>query len=272
MKTIRRLLVATDFSATANNALIYALDFAEATKAEVVILHAWRMPVEAATPYSHNLYLELEKEADAKMQQLDHDFLYAPKVPYECLVKSGTPVDLIEALAREKQVDFIVMGTRRAEGAKTWLGSVTTQVVKQSSLPVLVIPEEARFAPLKTIVLATTLEKVPQLTELHVVKVLASIFEASVHSLHIHTTDKEYTLEQQKFQEALDGYWGGIPHHLFTVPSDKPSEGIEEFLVQHEADILVMSYQPHTLLDHLLHASVIKQMVFHATQPLLIAK
>ncbi|MEO0330225.1 MAG: universal stress protein [Bacteroidota bacterium] len=272
MKPIQKILITTDFSSTAHNALIYALDLAEMVEAEVFILHAWRMPVDAATPYSHDHYLTLEKESEAKMQQLRHDFLYAPKVPYECLVKSGNPVDLIEEIAREKQADLIIMGTRRAEGAKTWFGSITTHAVKRSSFPVLVVPEEARFTRPKTIVLATTPEKVIQLTELHLVKALASTFGASINILHIHPTDQEHPVEQQKLQEALDHYLEGITHHFSTARGDKPGEAIETFIQQHEADILVMLPEPYNLLDRLRHGSTTKQMIFHATQPLLVAK
>ncbi len=275
MKPIERILVPTDFSSTANNALLYVLHLAQEVGAHVFILHVYRIPsaaVTAAYPVGYYEAVsmdELKLEADERMKQLEHDFLYAPQVSYTCLTQLGPAVDIIARTAQDKNIDLIVMGTQRAEGAKTWLGSVTTDTVKSSHYPVLAVPSEAHFAQPRTLLLATSLTQLPELSELDTLKTIAKKFEATIDVLYVHPEESELTREQIEVQEALDDYLLGIPHQFHFAPNEEVNEGIQQYLDQCQAELLVMIPQHHSFLDSLLHSSRTKQMVFHTHKPLL---
>ncbi len=274
MNNINRILLATDFSPTANNALLYALDLAEAVGAEVSILHACRISSASSANYPSGYYeavstKEWQEQAEANMKQLKHDFLYAPKVKYHCLIQTGLAADVIKQVAEEEKIDLIVMGTRRAEGMSTWLGSVTVDTIKESFVPVLVIPESARFTHPKKVVLATSYTKVSDVSGLSTLKSLLSFFEARLEILHVHAPDKEYSMEQAHFRDAIDGYFGELPHSLHTLDHPQVTEGIEQFVDRQATDLLVMLPQQHTFFEQLWHASQTKQMVFQTHIPLL---
>ena len=275
MRPIRRILVPTDFSLTANNALIYALDLAREVAAQVFILHAYHIPsaaVTAAYPVGYYEAVsmdELKKEADQRMEKLKRDYLYATQVPYECMTQLGPAVDMIARTAEEKNVDLIVMGTQRAEKAKAWLGSITTDTVKSSRYPVLAVPHEAHFERPRTLLLATSLTPLPELSELDTLKTIAQEFEATVDVLYVHTKESELTREQVEVQEALDDYLSGIPHQFHFAPNEDVNEGIQRYLDQCKAELLVMIPQHRSFLDSLLHGSRTRQMIFHTHKPLL---
>jgi len=274
MKDINHILLATDFSPTANSALLYALDLAKAIEAEVSILHACRISSASSSNYPSGYYeavstKEWQEQAEANMKQLEHDFLYAPKVQYRCLIRPGLAADVIEQVAKDEKVDLIVMGTRRAEGMSAWLGSVTIDTVRDSLVPVLVVPESARFAPPQKLVLATSYTKVSDVSGLGILKSMLSFFRAKLDILHIHSADKEYSMEQAHFRDALDHYFEELPHSLHAVNHPQVSEGIEQFVDRHATDLLVMLPQQHKFFEQLWHASQTKQMVFHTRIPLL---
>lgn len=274
MNAIKRILLATDFSPTANNALLYALDLARAVEAEVCIVHACRISSATSASYPSGYYeavttKDWREQAEANMKQLEHDFLYAPRVKYECLIRPGLAFDVIGQLAREKQVDLIVMGTRRADGMSTWLGSVTVDTVRESLLPVLAVPQAVRFTPPKKLVLATSYTKVSDISGLSRLKWLAGFFEAELMILHVHSADKEYRPEEAHFREALDRYFDGLNHSWHTVTHSQVSVGIEEFIIQHNPDLLVMLPQQRQFFQQLWHPSQTRQMVFHTRVPLL---
>ena len=275
MRPIRRILVPTDFSLTANNALIYALDLAQAVEAEVFILHAFHIPsaaVTAAYPVGYYEAVsmdELQKEADQRMEKLKHDYLYATQAPYECITQLGPAVDIIAHTAEEKDVDLIVMGTQKAEKVKAWLGSVTTDTVKSSRYPVLAVPHEAHFERPRTLLLATSLTQLADLHELDTLKTIAKEFEATIDVLYVHTKESELTREQAETQEALDDYLLGVPHQFHFAPHEDVNEGIQQYLDRCQAELLVMIPQHHSFLDSLLHSSRTKQMIFHTHKPLL---
>ncbi|WPP49793.1 universal stress protein [Catalinimonas niigatensis] len=278
MKSIQRILVPTDFSTTANNALIYALAFAQEVDAEVFILHAYQLPVPPSYHYPVGYYEavnpeQFKREADKRMGELRHDFLYAPKVTYECITHLGPATDSIESMAIEKNVDLIIMGTRKAEGAKAWFGSVTTDTVKHSKYPVLTIPQDAQFVRPKKIVLATSLVRFNHfdLEVLDTLKTIAQLFEADIDILHVHPENKEYSQEQTNFRETLCYYLGVTTCFNYTTHEDV-NEGIQQYLDKNEVDMLVMLPQHHGLLDQLIHASKTKYMIFHTQKPLLALK
>src|SRR5690242_16482931 len=98
MKTI---LLATDYSKAANNALYYAIELAKQAKAKLVLFHAYTIPipiseVQALTPA---LIMELEKENAEKMKKLESKIikLRSRKIKVESLVSSAMPVDGILA-------------------------------------------------------------------------------------------------------------------------------------------------------------------------------
>ncbi|MEQ9442998.1 MAG: universal stress protein [Cyclobacteriaceae bacterium] len=279
MKAIERILVPTDFSPTANDALLYALDLAQVVGAKVYIFHAARIPsasiATSAYPIGYYEALnmdELRQEAEKKMENLRHNFLYDPKVTYECITEVGPAADLIGQMAQEKKIDLLVMGARHAEGAETWFGSITTSMVKNSNCSVLVVPQGVRFVRPQKLVFATTLDKLTPLAGLDVLRVFAKTFGAAVDVLHIHAYGKDYTPEQNKFREALDQYLTEISHRFTFVASKDVSKGIQHYFESHDADMLVMLPQPHSMLDELLHTSKTRYMVFRTQKPLLAVK
>ncbi|MGB3851974.1 MAG: universal stress protein [Tunicatimonas sp.] len=275
MRPIRRILVPTDFSLTANNALIYALDLAKEVEAQVFILHVYHIPSAAVTAaYPAGYYEavsmdELKEEADQRMKKLKRDYLYATKVPYECLTQLGPAVDIIARTAEEKNVDLIVMGTQKAEKAKAWLGSVTTDTVKSSHYPVLAVPHEAHFERPRTLLLATSLTQLPELGELDTLKTIAKEFEATIDVLYVRKEEADLTREQTEGREALEDYLLGIPHQFHFASSENVNDGIQQYMDQCQAELLVMIPQHRSFLDSLLHSSHTKQMVFHTHKPLL---
>jgi predicted phosphoribosyltransferase len=60
----------------------------------------------------------------------------------ECVVAEGRPAESIEAFARDRSVDLVVMGTHGRRGfTRAFLGSVAERVVRTSPVPVLTVPE-----------------------------------------------------------------------------------------------------------------------------------
>ncbi|WP_277480515.1 universal stress protein [Catalinimonas alkaloidigena] len=276
MKSFKRILVPTDFSETANNALIYAIDFARQAGAELLLLHAYQLPVPPSYHYPVGYYEavkpeEFKKAADKRMKILQQDFLYAPKVPFECITRLGAATNSIESIATERNVDLLIMGSRKAAGAKAWFGSVTTHTVKHSMAPVLVIPQEVRFNPPQKLVLATDLLPIQHLKVLDTLKVMARLFKASIEVLHIHPEKEEYTRQQTKFRETLSTYLGDATD-IIHLRHEHVNEGIQQFLDKNQADMLVMLSQQHGLLNQLMHSSKTKYMIFHTHKPLLVLK
>lgn len=145
MLTIKRVLVATDFSDASSAALAYACAFADRFSASIHLLHvledlashAWTTEVYvAALPGVHE---EMERQARERLeQQMSAD----ARQRYDAVLalRGGSPFVEIVRYAREERIDLIVMGTHgRGAIAHMLLGSVAERVVRKAPCPVLTV-------------------------------------------------------------------------------------------------------------------------------------
>lgn len=139
MKTFRHILVPTDFSEPAKEALDCALDLAEKFEAKISLLHVFEMP---AFIYATDIYMptaDLECRAGDALRDVAAEAKARwPKV--EPLLAEGMPWERIVGVAKDSDVNLIVMGTHGRHGiARALLGSIAEKVVRMSEVPVLTV-------------------------------------------------------------------------------------------------------------------------------------
>jgi nucleotide-binding universal stress UspA family protein len=143
MRPIKTILVATDFSEASDHALEYAVDLARRLDAQVVILHAYELPVygfpdgsiiatpEMATRIAHAAELGLKSVAEKWAKN---------GVPILKLLRVGPPAEQVNAVAEEVGADLVVLGTHGRRGlSRALLGSVTEHVIRTATRPVLAV-------------------------------------------------------------------------------------------------------------------------------------
>ena len=140
---ISRILVPTDFSADASAALDYAQELGRPFGASVCLLHVVENPLSAGV-WSSDMYtaeidglqINLVDDAAERLQEL-----VPPGAQWMTTeVRTGPAAKEILAVAEERKVDLIVMGTRGRTGlAHLLLGSVAERVVRMASCPVLTL-------------------------------------------------------------------------------------------------------------------------------------
>lgn len=128
----RKLLCPIDFSRVSIQAIEVVCELAEDNGATVYLLCV--TPPEKAEVKAH-----LEKLARDSLQAVARKWLEG-KVSYEILVKSGRPAPTILKTGADVAVDLVVMATRGRTGReRVRLGSVTEEVVRRSTCPVLTV-------------------------------------------------------------------------------------------------------------------------------------
>ncbi len=145
MKTI---LVAVDLSSGSSNVLKEAVNLAEDLSAKVVLLHVIP-PVSSALPVGSSmemvsvpLPLSVEEIAEVKsrLDQLAASFA-SPKVTMEVIVKEALPVEEIKHQIEVTGASMLIVGSHGHGGLyHLFNGSVVTELLKQASKPVLVVP------------------------------------------------------------------------------------------------------------------------------------
>ena len=140
---VRRVLVPVDFSDHAEPVIEWASHLAQEHDAEILLLHAYHLPVEfqqlEGAYLPQDFWESVKAEAENNLEQ------YAVKIrkagiQVTVLVHEGYPATVIEDEAVEQQADLIVIGTHGLSGLKHMLlGSIAERVVQKAPCPVLTV-------------------------------------------------------------------------------------------------------------------------------------
>ena len=142
---MKRILVPTDFSAQAENALKVAAQLANRFNGEIFLLHMLELPLQLVGPLTgtgnQNLpealfFMKLAKKRFRKL--INEPYLKGIKI--HDTVEFHQAFDGIMEVSKEHNCDLIVMGSHGTSGLKeVFIGSNTEKVVRNSTIPVLVI-------------------------------------------------------------------------------------------------------------------------------------
>lgn len=271
-------IVPTDFSSNAKNAAKYAAMLTQATNSNLRLLHIVHPPIIGSDKLDA-VYKEkvshTKTEAAIKLEELC-DELKAKYNNIECdyVIRIGEiSSKIIITAAHNDKADLIVMGT---EGAglikKIFLGSITSSVIEDSQLPVLVIPEELTFLPPKKIVYASDFQ-VSDINAISQLSVIASAFDAEIIIVHIVENNGEVESEFSKseaFSELVSKaiMYPKISCRIFK--NENAEHGIEQFIDTVKADMVALSARDRNPFQKLFNKSITKEMSFHSKIPLLV--
>jgi len=143
---LKRIVVTTDFSDESKKALPYAVALSRKFEASLVLLYV--VPAHLPAELSHiGIVLEEKRLLEEARERLP-GFRQAeldPHLHVDTVVLNGAPAHEICRTAAAQAADLIVMATHGHTGLKHFLiGSVTENVVRHASCPVLVVRERER--------------------------------------------------------------------------------------------------------------------------------
>ncbi len=140
---IRKILCPIDFSQHAELVVEWAIHLAQEHDSEVLLLHAYHLPVEFQQ--LEGAYLPADFWDSVKQEAERSLAIYAERartssVSVREIVREGYPASVIQEEAREENADMIVMGSRGLSGLKhLLLGSIAERVVQKAHCPVLTL-------------------------------------------------------------------------------------------------------------------------------------
>jgi len=134
-------LFAHDGGMLAERALVYLEHVAQVEQAEVIVLHVYQIPERYTTVDG---YEELRAQYEAIGKEIVDDAvgqLQERDIDARGLVLPGDSARVILETAAREEVSLIVMGTRGPSNmAELVVGSVSVEVLRHASCPVLVVP------------------------------------------------------------------------------------------------------------------------------------
>lgn len=271
MSFINRILVPTDFSPAADNALRYACLLGELTQAEIKVLHVFNVPV--VDPYMPGdtmeaMMQEIKQAAEENMKRSLQSISYA-KISGECLL--GFVTDDVAQYAHEQSADLIVMGTTGASGVKEVLfGSNASGVMSKAHIKVLSVPAGyTQHEKPSKMVYASDFTGNEEMRCL-VFADLAKAWGTELEVLHVKSDEPVFSSEAPAVMiEKIKAKIGHAEIRFEEISSNDVTAAIETYVQSTNANILGMAMHKRNLFERLFSKSKTKEIAHHARIPLI---
>ena len=276
MKTI---IITTDFSKSASNAVRYAAKMAKSIEVEQIILyHAYDNLNTATDLPMTDIAPPLVKEQslanlEAVQAELEQVLGENNSVRVHLVTNNFPLLRGIEEIAEEWRADLVVAGaTGRSNLEQVLIGSNTVNLASSLKLPLLIIPANADYQPIQKIVFACDLRKVSHSTRVVEIGKWLEILKAKLLVLNVALEGKQISpdmiMEQYKMHALLDIFQ---PEYHYGTSNDIAEE-IEHFAEGHGAGLIITIPKSYGFFKSLFHRSISKHLIKTSNTPLLLLR
>ncbi|MBA2761362.1 MAG: universal stress protein [Segetibacter sp.] len=268
MKTI---LVPTDFSATSKNAALYAVELAnQLSAAKMILYNAYQAPVvtEPTMPVMQMLDIEtLKKISDHGMKLFKSSLqLQNINIQIEEINEFAVLPNSIDEVCTRTGADLIVMGiTGASKFEEVLIGSTAISVVKNTKVPVIIIPPNAKCDKIERVMLACDYKKVEETAPLQPIKELLEATNAKLLVLNINQRQGSTDKSQNELLQMLHNY----NPEIHSINTEDFIGGINDFAASNNIDMIITIPKKHGLFEGLFKESHTKQLAFHSHVPLM---
>lgn len=277
MKTakVKTILIPTDFSDQANNAINHGISLAQKINAQILLLHAFHFNVmidmNGQLMGTENIALEIEQVNAEKLKScLELLRKQFPSLQIDALQSMGLLVDVIQEMCDKKPIDFIVMGTKGTSGIEEYiLGTNTALVVESVKCPVLVVPDNCFEHGFKKIAYATDflfedVENIQQVAE------IAKLYNASLQVVHItrNSVDEKYV--QKWFLDICveKCHYNNLAFINISLKQNTLST-LNKWIDQEGIDLVVLNATGKNFIKKIFSGSLTQKMAYHTHIPFL---
>lgn len=259
-----KILVPTDFSDNAKNAFEFAKKIARLNHGNLTLLFAYYNVYDFAAQ-SSTILVQIEEIARQAMEELngdqDTDYIVDHKIVQSSIATAVT------STAYREDYDLIIMGTQGAGGIRNALiGSNTAHVIKDTTVPVLVVPFQSSYERIKEIVVSVEWDQAEEKFFDLLIQITQQ-WNLPYRTLHIKTNETNKS-NKAVLKDFLKKIHPDMKHT--TVISEDIYEGINQYLQESNDCLLVMFSKQKTFFEHLLAKGNIEKLAYHTHVPLLV--
>ncbi len=280
------ILVPTDFSPVANNAIDYAVQLSIFLNTRIILLNAYH-PTLPVNPYPMpptNFEIDISAETDlthkktiierledvkkAIFQKYNRDF------DIECIAEIGLADEVINAVAKEQNVDLIVMGIVGEAGKikKHLIGSTAIKVARNQDLPTFIIPDNVKYKRIRKISFACDLNKTEETDLVYIAKFFSRVFDAELEVVNVEKPEEVITTEKELTNLFLEKKLKSVKHAITHIEGDNVARELEDYFRSYPTDVILLNPKTHNVFYYLFNPSITKELVFKSHLPILTIK
>jgi nucleotide-binding universal stress UspA family protein len=275
---MKKILYPTDFSDTAENAFIFALQIADHLGASIITLHAFdrpdisdfNLPGVLREVYDSIDLEEFENYEDEipVLRDIASDNGYY-HVPMVHVLEEGAPVSAILRTANKNKADLIVMGATGAGLMEAFFfGTISGKVMEQAHCPVIVVPTDAEFDGLIDHIGVATGFSEDDARLVEAVRKFRDVMGSHLHVIHIDTSSNGEG--EQKMKAFYEPWQHDKKMTAHCVRNKDINDGLEDFIKEKNIDLLGILSQRRTWFDEIFEKNRAKELSYQQSIPLLV--
>lgn len=278
---MKRILLPTDFSKNAENAINYALQLYHKEVCTFILLHAYRVDgydeESKLTPIpGEEALLEGQKKVETRLKKKVEKLKESPEnchhnFEFEAANKSLTTA--VKEQLRKKNIELIIIGTQGHTGnTEVVYGSNTMNLMEEiRRCPLLAVPAHVKFHALKEIVLANSFKAELTPKDLKFLIRLSLKFWAPIRILHI-CEEGGLNEKQKQNRRALRNHLKEekVAHSFHTLEHLSIPLGVYSFTESRESEMVAFINKKHSFLENLLFDPLYKNLAHYSKVPVLV--
>ena len=270
---MRTILVATDYSESAETALKYVTFIASFTKAKIVLFNNYNFNIHALNGrISASAMDTLVKENRHRLEKYAEKLSEKYDTPLSTCTLTSMTEESLEQLAKKLDAGMIVMGMKENAEWPHVHSNTSATIISNVCLPVLIIPEGVEIKLPERVLYACDYHSVPKEDHLTELKEIATTFGSELQVFHVWKSPALATADtelKKAVLSQLEDSIGTLNHTYRDVDAKDIIEGLKKGIREFKADILVMSPHKYSFWNSLFHKSKTREMVFKSAIPLL---
>ena len=270
---MKQILVATDFSNSAANAMEYAMALAKTLNMEVCVIHAIH-PTEGINNNTYNAifiddYYNNKRQAlkDWTAKITDNEEYKDIEVITLCGV--GFLKNVITRYIDEHHVELLVMGITGATGITGIVGSNASMMVSIVKIPTLIVPLESKFSPSPVVTLATDYETRLSAHDVNALNEMVTAFGSQKMQV-LYVAENSEAKNVQTGESRLRDLIKNTELEFNYISSSRPLNGIMDFVEKNETDILCLVKHNHNVIYRLFNRSTVNQVMNRTVKAILV--
>jgi nucleotide-binding universal stress UspA family protein len=259
---MHRVIIPVDFSDTSFNAARFAAQMLAGKKDALAILY-------------HN-YPDA-KDADISrsyLESLKNELLGKGDIAVECEMEMGGDlIENLDRLAHTRRATLIIMGiTGRSAIAQKFIGSNTLKTVDRCLYPVLIIPPDASYKPIRNVAFASDFADVENATPSALINSVLEMFNPKLHIVNVNpdhyiSITDEVKAEKEKFESMFKAY----DKEFYFIGMNDFHDAINNFIQDYDIDILITIPRHHSGPASIWKSTHTKKLAYQSHIPVLTA-
>jgi len=277
---MKNILIPTDFSDNAWDALIYAIRLYDDISAQFYIFNTFqvgtsRMSNHMSSQRGTKLFRLLQEESEKGLDKIKkhlNENLINDKHKYRTASRTGGLLVRLKQFVAIENIDLIVMGTTGATGAKEiFMGSNAVRIINNLDLcPILAVPKNYEFIELNKIIFATDIKKKYSAFQLTSLIELQTIHQCEVNILHV----KEHgNLDENQLMALVHTRTlleiETVTHYKEIELKGTVTQTIIEFSQNNNVDLVCLVNHEKKFLQKLMEEAVVKKVNLRSEIPIL---